>query len=247
MSDRFLIDGKSLSPEECRAHFANYRFSDHHYQVLDLIEGERVVDIGCYTGFLVAEAKRRFPDKSIIGVDYFSDNIRAAHVLFPELRDSLREMSVYRLGFADASIDCITMLDVIEHLEGAAAAIKEINRVLKPGGILVLSTPNPFFWQQMGMFFLFEMRNSLLAALGRKRRMVTQIFAANIEWSRHVYNWTPDTLLTLLVGNGFEYVEHHYERGNRAIERTFLRLFPFLGGTQIFKVRKIAPARSDFV
>ncbi len=242
-----LIDGKGLSAEECRAYFAGYRFSDHHHQVLDLIEGESVVDIGCYTGFLVAEAKRRYPDKTIIGIDYFPDNIRAAHLVFPARAGDLRQMSVYGLEFAEGSIDCVTFLDVIEHLEGAAAAVKEINRVLKPGGVLLVATPNPFYWRQMGMFFLFELRNSIYAALGRKRRMVTQVFYANVEWNRHVYNWTPDTLLTLLVGNGFAYVEHRYERGNGAVERAFLRLFPFLGGTQIFKVRKVAPAPQGFV
>jgi SAM-dependent methyltransferase len=247
MSDRLLIDGKHLTADECRAHFAGYRFSDHHRQTLDLNEGERVVDIGCYTGFLVAEAKRRYPRKTIIGIDYFPDNIRAAHILFPEIADDLREMSVYRLDFAENSIDCVTLLDVIEHLEGAAAAVKEINRVLKMGGVLIVATPNPFYWRQMGMFFLFELRNSLYAAIGRKRRMVTQVFYANVEWNRHVYNWTPDTLLTLLVGNGFAYVEHRYERGNGWIERAFLRLFPFLGGTQLFKVRKIGAAPKDFV
>jgi SAM-dependent methyltransferase len=247
MSERMLIDGKALTSEECRAHFAGYRFSDHHRQVLDLIEGETVVDVGCYTGFLVAEAKRRFPRKTVIGIDYFPDNIRAAHVLFPDIAGDLRQMSVYRLDFADDSIDCITFLDVIEHLEGAAAAVKEINRVLKNGGVLLVATPNPFYWRQMGMFFLFELRNSAYAALGRKRRMVTQVFHANVEWNRHVYNWTPDTLLTLLAGNGFAYVEHHYERGNGFLERLFLRLFPFLGATQIFKVRKVAPARQSFI
>jgi 2-polyprenyl-3-methyl-5-hydroxy-6-metoxy-1,4-benzoquinol methylase len=245
--DRILIDGAYLTPAECRAHFATYRFSDHHLQVLDLIEGDTIVDAGCYVGFFVAEATRRFPEKTIIGIDYFPDNLRAAHLLFPELQASLRQMSVYALEFADDSIDCITFLDVIEHLEGAAAAVKEINRVLKPGGVLIVATPNPFFWRQMGMFFLFELRNSLYAAIGRKRRMVTQIFAANVEWNRHVYNWTPDTLLTLLVGNGFAYGEHRYERGRGIFERAFLRLFPFLGGTQIFKVRKTGPAPKGFI
>jgi len=244
---RLLIDGQYLTPAQCRAHFATYRFSDHHHQVLELVEGDTIVDIGCYTGALVAEMKRRFPHKTAIGIDYFPDNIRAGHLLYPELGDSLRQMSVYRLGFDDDSIDCITMLDVIEHLEGAAAAVKEINRVLRPGGVAVIATPNPFFWRQMGMFFLFEMRNSLYAVLGRKRRMVTQIFFANVEWNRHIYNWTPDTLLTLFVCNGFDYVEHRYERGNGPIERLFLRLFPFLGGTQILKVRKTAPAPREFV
>ena len=242
MNDRILVDGEYRTPDECRAFFARQRLDDHQQRVLALIEGDVVVDVGCYTGFFVAEATRRYPGKTISGIDYFDDNIRLARLLEPDLAARFQRMSVYRTEFADDSIDCITMMDVIEHLEGCAAAVKELNRVIKPGGHLIVTTPNPFSWHQMMLFFAFEMRNSLYALFGRRRRMVTQIYFANVEWNRHIYAWTPDTLLTLLVVNGFEYVEHHYQRGRNVIERAFLGLFPFLGLTQILKVRKVAHA-----
>lgn len=241
-AERFLIDDKYLTAAEYRAQASAQPMANRQIKALDLVEGDVVVDVGCYAGAFVAEAARRFPRKTIIGIDYFDDNIRLAHTLYPELRDRLRRMSVYQLEFPDASIDCVTLQEVIEHLEGAAAAVKEINRILKPGGALIVTAPNPFYWRQMLMFFLFEIRNSLSSILGRRRRMATQIYFAKVEWNRHVYAWTPDTLLTLLVVNGFEYVEHHYETGRNLMERAFLRMFPFLGGTQIMKVRKIAPA-----
>lgn len=245
--ERFLVDGEYRSADECRLLFANQRLDDHQRKTLELIEGDTVVDVGCYTGFFVSEASKRFPDKTIVGLDYFDDNIRLARMLHPELGARLRRMSVYRTEFGDDSIDCITMQDVIEHLEGAAAAVKEINRILKPGGFLIVTTPNPFFWRQMLLFFAFEMRNALLHLFGRRRRMVTQIYFANVEWNRHIYAWTPDTLLTLLVVNGFSYVDHHYDRGRTMMERAFLSLFPFLGATQILKVRKTARAPLDII
>jgi 2-polyprenyl-3-methyl-5-hydroxy-6-metoxy-1,4-benzoquinol methylase len=245
--ERFLVDGEYRSAEECRVLFAKQRLDDHQRRAMDLIEGNIVVDVGCYTGFFVSEASKRYPDKTISGIDYFDDNIRLARMLHPDLRERLRRVSVYRTGFDDESVDCVTMQDVIEHLEGAAAAVKEINRILKPGGFLVVTTPNPFFWRQMLLFFAFEMRNSVLRLFGRRRRMVTQIYFANVEWNRHIYAWTPDTLLTLLVVNGFDYVEHHYERGRSVLERGLLSLFPFLGGTQILKVRKTARAPAEII
>jgi len=45
------------------------------------------------------------------------------------------------LPFADASFDCITILDVMEHLPHPEAAFGEMLRVLKPGGILISQTP----------------------------------------------------------------------------------------------------------
>jgi SAM-dependent methyltransferase len=46
------------------------------------------------------------------------------------------------LPYADASFDLITCTEVIEHLEDFRAALREIARVLRPGGVFVVSTPN---------------------------------------------------------------------------------------------------------
>ena len=185
---------------------------DRQRRVLQQIEGDTIVDVGCYAGQFVGEAARRFPGKTIIGVDYYDDNISIAQLLYPEMRDRFRLMSAYRLDFADASLDCVTMQEVIEHLEGAALAIKEANRVLKPGGALIVSVPNPFYWRHMAGFFRFELCNRLR----RPKALGTEIFYENVEWNRHVHAWTPQTLLTLLSVNGFAYVDHCYENGMRA-------------------------------
>lgn len=244
----YLVDGKHLTADECRALFRDGQLGDRQLRVLQQIEGDTIVDIGCYTGGFVHEAARRFPDKTITGVDYFDDNIRVAHLLYPEMRDRFRLMSAYDLELADASVDCVTMQEVIEHLEGAAQAIKEVNRVLKPGGALIISVPNPFFWRHMAGFFRFELYNRLRQFSGRPKALGTEIFYENIEWNRHVHAWTPQTLLTLLSVNGFAYVDHAYENGMPSrLERWFLSVFPFLGPTQIVKVRKIAVASRALV
>src|SRR6516164_1775240 len=144
-SETYLVDGEPLSAEQCRALFGAMSLSDRQAKVLDRIEGDTVIDIGCYSGLFVHEASRRFPAKSIIGVDYSDDLIRMARLIYPDVQDRFRQMSIYALDFADESVDCITLQEVLEHLEGAALAIKEINRVLRQGGVLVVSVPNPFY------------------------------------------------------------------------------------------------------
>lgn len=59
------------------------------------------------------------------------------------------DKSHYKLGnieekipFKDNLFDCVVMLEVIEHLKKPGVAFKEIKRVLKPGGFLILTTPN---------------------------------------------------------------------------------------------------------
>lgn len=51
-----------------------------------------------------------------------------------------------KLSFPDASFDLIWCSEVIEHLENYQQTIKEIQRLLKPGGIYIITTPNSFFW-----------------------------------------------------------------------------------------------------
>jgi 2-polyprenyl-3-methyl-5-hydroxy-6-metoxy-1,4-benzoquinol methylase len=50
-------------------------------------------------------------------------------------------------GLADASFDLVVMLEVIEHIVNAEMLLAEAQRVLKPGGCLVLSTPNFAWWR----------------------------------------------------------------------------------------------------
>jgi len=244
----YLVEGRRLTEAQCRALFADFPLFDRHIQVLDRIEGDTVVDVGCFTGAFVREATRRFPGKTITGIDYFEDNIRIARLLYPEIRHSFTQMSVYRLGFSDGSIDCITLQETLEHLEGAAVAIKEINRVLKPGGALIVSVPNPFYIRRIIAFACSEIANACRRWRGRSQRLGTEVLSESIEWDRHVHAWTPQTLMTLLAVNGFAYVDHCYEtKVPDRLRRWLLTIVPFFGPTQILKVRKVAPAPAKLV
>lgn len=244
MGETYLIDGKQLDADQARALFSGGRLEDRQIRCLNLLEGQRIVEIGSYSGQFVAEAVRRLPGSEVIGTDYFSDHIRLARLLYPEIAGQFRQMSVYKLELADASVDCVVMQEVIEHLEGAALAVKEINRVLKPGGTFIVTTPHPYYWRDMAAFFVRESANRLR----RRQQLKTAIYFDDVEWNRHIYCWTPSTLLTLLVTNGFAYVEHEFSTDARGWgESVFLRMFPFLGPTQIVKVRKAGESRRDLV
>ena len=247
-SATYLFDGRHLTASQCRALLTGMPLSDRQSKVLNRLEGHMIIDVGCFTGAFVREASRRFPDKTVIGIDNFEDNIRIARLLFPEMADRFQKMSVYRLEIADASADCVTLQEVLEHLEGAALAIKEVNRVLKKGGALIVSVPNPFYLWRIITFVCCEIGNAFRRWRGQPPRLSMEVLCKEIEWDRHVYAWTPTTLLTLLATNGFEYVEHCYEnRVPDRVRRWVLAVLPFLGPTQILKVRKVAPAPADLV
>jgi ubiquinone/menaquinone biosynthesis C-methylase UbiE len=247
-SATYLFDGRHLTAGQCRALFTGMPISDRQSKVLNRIEGNMIIDVGCFTGAFVREASRRFPDKTVIGIDNFEDNIRIARLLFPEMADRFQKMSVYRLDIADASADCVTLQEVLEHLEGAALAIKEVNRVLKKGGALIVSVPNPFYLWRIVTFLCCEIGNAWRRWRGQPPQLSMEVLCKEIEWDRHIYAWTPTTLLTLLATNGFEYVEHCYEnRMPDRLRRWVLAVLPFLGPTQILKVRKVAPAPARLV
>jgi len=245
---KFLVDGQLITPDECKRLFAGKPLQDRQERVLSLIEGDRIVDIGCYAGSFVAEAARRHPEKTILGVDYFPDHIRMAHHLHPSLRERFSLMSVYALTLEDGSVDCVTAQEVLEHLEGAALAVKEINRILRPGGVAIISVPNPFYWRDSLRFVRFELRNALRRMRKAPPHLGTEVFFDSVEWNRHVYSWTPQTLLTLFAVNGFEYQYHEYSVDEAGLfARIMLRGFRFLGPTQILKVRKIRNAPTERV
>jgi len=136
----------------------------------------------------------------------------------------------------------------MEHLEGAGLAIKEINRVLRPGGVLIVSVPNPYYFLSITRFCLSEIANAFRRRRGRAPLLRPEVLSASTEWDRHVYAWTPQTLLALLTVNGFAYVEHCFENGMPdPFRRAIVALLPFLGPTLILKVRKVAAAPVDLV
>ncbi len=84
--------------------------------------------------------------------------------------------------------------------------------------------------------------------LGKKPVLFPAIFNPDVEYARHVYAWTPSTLLALLTVNGFEYNELRYGNYPKGLFGRFLAyFFPYLGTVQIMKVKKIKESSKHFV
>jgi SAM-dependent methyltransferase len=234
----FLVDGRRVGEEECRRIFAPGPLPDRMLRTAALVEGDVVIDLGCYAGAFVRHLADAAPGRRVIGVDYDAENIAIARMLHPDLE--FIETSVYGLELPDGSADCVAFQEVIEHLEGPGQALKEINRVLRPGGSLIVTTPNAYYWRHFRDF-------AISAAADRARRrpagLADAVFHTESEWNRHIHAWTPSTLLTLVQGNGFEYVSHEFALDAvTSAERLLLRAVPFVGPVIVLKVRKVADA-----
>jgi SAM-dependent methyltransferase len=103
-----------------------------------------VLDIGCGDGTAAATAAPFLAGHRIVGVDWSQDALRRAHARLPyAVRGELTGGGLpLRTGCADA----VLFSEVIEHLVDPDAALDEIRRVLRPGGHLMLSTPNLAAW-----------------------------------------------------------------------------------------------------
>ncbi|GFP31231.1 class I SAM-dependent methyltransferase [Candidatus Hakubella thermalkaliphila] len=80
--------------------------------------------------------------KNVVGIDISDEAIQYAKKQYHLENLEYRIMNVTNLDFPDESFDVVCSIEVIEHLEEYERHLLEIRRVLRPGGILVLSTPN---------------------------------------------------------------------------------------------------------
>lgn len=109
--------------------------------------GERILDAGCGMGTFTIEGRKR--GAKVIGIDYALTALTVAKSLGRWILKTehlpLLQGSVYALPFANGYFDKIIAADVVEHLTPKEfdLFVQEVERVLKPGGYVVIRTPNP--------------------------------------------------------------------------------------------------------
>ena len=119
--------------------------------------GETILDIGCGNARDILPMLR--DGAVIVGVDLSEGMIRQARadLAAAGYRDVRLEVGdATALQFADGTFDKIVCSEVIEHIPDADKAMAEMHRVLRPGGILVLSTPNRRSWYGFDRYVLWS-------------------------------------------------------------------------------------------
>ena len=119
----------------------NYWFRRHevvYRRLADRCADRDVLEAGCGEGYgadLIADVAR-----SVIGLDY--DELTVAHVRACYPRVDVRHGNLAALPLPAASVDVVVNFQVIEHLWNQPQFVAECARVLRPGGVLLMSTPN---------------------------------------------------------------------------------------------------------
>jgi ubiquinone/menaquinone biosynthesis C-methylase UbiE len=157
------------------------------------LEGKRILDVGCGVGAFVRRL-REFSD-DVYGFDIDEEHVRRGAEQVPNLMLSVGESMPY----PDNTFDVILMHEVLEHVADDLATLREVRRVLKPGGRAVVFCPNRLYpFETHGIF------------VGKR-----YIFG-NIPF----VNWLPSALRSRLVPHARAYT---YARLRRIYRKAGLR------------------------
>ncbi|MFH0911030.1 MAG: class I SAM-dependent methyltransferase [Planctomycetota bacterium] len=105
-----------------------------------------ILDLGSAEGRMLKRLSERFPRARCVGLERGAELAALGRALFPELDILLGDAQ--NLPFPDASFDAVTAAAVIEHVPEPGAMVAEAARVLRPAGVVVLTSPHPF-WERI--------------------------------------------------------------------------------------------------
>jgi ubiquinone/menaquinone biosynthesis C-methylase UbiE len=176
-----------------------------------------VLDVGCGDGTAAGLAAQHNPGHRLIGLDWSAGSLRQAR----RLGLTAVQAGIDSVPVASGAVDVVIMSELIEHLVDTDAALEEVQRVLKPGGSLLLSTPNLAAWYNRGLVTLgvqpIFSEVSLRGVYGRPGRVV----------AGHLHLFTRRALVQFLAARGFGSVRvtgaryHDVPRPLRPLDRAF--------------------------
>jgi ubiquinone/menaquinone biosynthesis C-methylase UbiE len=192
-----------------------------HKKVLELVLMEpgcqrwtHHLDIGAGHGGLIKRMK------SLLKVDSRVCDYTDALMKLPDQKVDIANLNHDPLPYANATFDVVTATEVIEHLEDYRRVLREIYRVLKPGGVCILSTPNilnlnsrlRFLWFGFSnLFGPLPVKNSALYSTGGHINPVSWFYVAHS-----------------LLDAGFADVSPHIDHRQRSGMAKLIFLYPLI-------------------
>lgn len=131
---------EELHEESSRDHFIDVWTRGSMIERLGAVPpGGTIADLGCSTGYLLEDLATAYPQAQLLGLDLVAPGLRKAHELVPQAR--LLRADVCVVPIAEGSVDAIVSANLLEHVPDDEGALREMRRVLRPGGRAVIVVP----------------------------------------------------------------------------------------------------------
>jgi len=167
--------GLAADNEEGPRQMKHLTFEARLKRISHRLEPGKVLDVGCATGYFLEVAAEAGWD--VHGVELSEYSARLAQKKFG---DRVFNGTLEEAYYADETFDLITLSDLLEHVQKPAAFLREVRRILKPTGLLMIVTPN---------------------AASLSCRLM------GVNWSHykaeHLHYFSPRTIKQLLTDSGF--------------------------------------------
>lgn len=150
--------------------------------------GLRVLDVGCGSSRIIGSTE-------MVGLDIVLAKLRYAR----RYGNPLVHGSIFELPFKDEAFDCVICSEVIEHVPADERVFSELERVLEPGGRLILGTPDYDRWRWRALEWLYG-------------RLAPGGYA-----DEHITHYSRSNLAAYLVARGFTIDAVEYVGGSEMI------------------------------
>jgi ubiquinone/menaquinone biosynthesis C-methylase UbiE len=136
-----------LKRKKKRSHV--YRLQRRTKEVIKAIQKyqpkpNKILDLGTADGLMLSKIKDQFPKSNCLGIEYSQELIKTNQ----DKRIKIIQGNVLNLPFKKPQFEVIIAAAIIEHLKQPQKLIKESRRILKKNGVLILTTPDPF-WERV--------------------------------------------------------------------------------------------------
>jgi ubiquinone/menaquinone biosynthesis C-methylase UbiE len=164
------------------------------FEWIPLGDDARILDCACGRGFYL-NMIRHVSRCALVGLELEDEIIRKAQRNVGHLPGiTLTRGNIYALPFPDDWFDGVILSEILEHIDDDVAGLREVRRVLKPGGVVAITVPNanyPFLWDPINKtletLFRTKIRRGPLAGI----------------WANHVRLYTREQLRAAVEQAGF--------------------------------------------
>lgn len=190
------------------------------------LEDNQILDVGCGEGVWLQQFANFTEIQNVYGSDIDQESLDKVPHEFP--RQNLKQCPAEQLDFQDNQFDIVFSNEVIEHVEDDGKTVAEMVRVTKPGGYIIIFTPNrgwPF--EQHGMFLFGKYYWGNIPLLPWMPKFIYDRFAPHVRnyWHWDIKRLTKDLPveyeLHTHIFPGFDGMVRRFGAAGRIVQKLF--------------------------